>query len=46
MEKNDSPFLSRHWLPVALHLGMVSCDISSTHVGMVTDVVTDYSGIV
>lgn len=38
--KTDSPSLRSHWLPAALHLGVDSCEISPTHAGMSTDVVT------
>lgn len=36
MKKTYSHNLSSHWLPVALHLGVGPCEISSTSVGMLT----------
>lgn len=39
MEMSDSPFLSSHWLPVTLHLGVGPWEIFPIHVGMLTRVV-------
>lgn len=34
LDRTDSPSLSSYWLPVALHLGVESCEISTIHIGM------------
>ena len=37
--RTDSPSLSSHWLPVALHLGVDLCEISLTHVSVSTSMI-------